>query len=83
MSAFLVDFERVNVCWDVIKSLFKDCWSTLKILCIKCCPRPSNFYCHNALMYNPFLNENAGGINTRNTTKWVEKSLNFFFFLSC
>ena len=56
----LVDFEQINVCWDVIKSLLNDSWSTFKILCIKYFPRPSNFYWHNALMYNPFLNKNAG-----------------------
>ena len=33
-------------------------------------------------MYNPFLTKNAVDINTRNTTNWVEKPLNFFF-LSC
>ena len=47
----LVDFGQVNV-WDVIKSLLNNCWSILKILCIKCCPRPFNFYWHNALIYN-------------------------------
>ena len=30
------------------------------MLCIKRCPRPSNFYWQNALIYNPFLNKNAG-----------------------
>ena len=29
-----------------------------------------------------FLNKNADGINTQNTTKWVKKPLNVFF-LSC
>ena len=66
---FLVDFEQVNVCWDVIKRLFNDCWSILKMLCIQCCSHPSNFYWHNSLMYNSFLNKNAGDVNTRNTTK--------------
>ena len=64
-----VCFEQVIICWDVIKSLLNDCWSILKLLRIKCCPRLSDFYWHNALMYNPFLNKNAGEINTRNTTK--------------
>ena len=59
-SVSLVGFEQVNVCWNIIKSLPNYCWSILKTLCIKFCPRPSNFYWHNALMYNPFLNENAG-----------------------
>ena len=56
----LVELEQVNVCCDVIKSLLNDCWSTLKLLCIKCFPRSSNVYWHNALMYNPFLNKYAG-----------------------
>ena len=68
LSFSLVDFEQVNVCWDVIKSLRNDCWSILKMLCVKCFPRPSNFYWYNPLMYNPFLTKNAVDINTRNTT---------------
>ena len=59
-SVSLVGFEQVSVCWDIIKSLLNNCWSILKMLCITFFPRPSNFYWHNALMYNPFLNENAG-----------------------
>ena len=55
----LVDFKQVNVCWDVIKSLFNDFWSILKTFYIKCCPRPSNFYGRNALLYNSFLHKNA------------------------
>ena len=51
--------EQVNVCWDVIKSLLNGFWPNLKMLCRKCCSRPSNFYWHNALMYS-FLNKNAG-----------------------
>ena len=58
-SDSLVDFEQVNVCWDVIKSLLNDFWSILKMLCSKCCSRLSYFYWHNALMYS-FLNKNAG-----------------------
>ena len=48
-SVYLFDFEQVNVYWDVIKSLLNDFRSILKMLCIKCCPLPSNFYWHNAL----------------------------------
>ena len=59
-SVYLFDFEQVNVYWDVIKSLLNDFRSILKMLCIKCCPLPSNFYWHNALTYNPLLNKNAG-----------------------
>ena len=58
-SVCLVDFEQVNVCLDVIESLLDDFWPILKMLCSKCCSRPSNFYWQNALMYS-FLNENAG-----------------------
>ena len=58
-SVSLVDFEQVNVCWDVIKSLLDDFWSIFKMLCSKCCSRPSYFYWHNALIYS-LLNENAG-----------------------
>ena len=43
-SVSFVDLEQVNVCWDVTKSLLNDLWSHLKMLCIKCLPRPSNFY---------------------------------------
>ena len=57
-SDSLVDFEQVNVCWDVIKSLLNDFWPILKMLCSKCCSCPSNFYWYNALMYS-FLNKNA------------------------
>ena len=32
-SVSLVDFEQVNVCWDVIKSLLNDLWSILKMIC--------------------------------------------------
>ena len=59
-SVSLVDFEQVNICWDVIKSLFNDFWSILKILCRKCCSRPSCFYCHNAFMYSFFKKKIAG-----------------------
>ena len=55
----LVDFEQVNVSWDVIKSLLNDFWSILKMLCSKCCSRRSCFYWHNALIYS-LLNKNAG-----------------------
>ena len=56
----LVEFEQVNVCCDVIKSLLNGCWTTWKMLCIKCCPSSSNFSWHNVLLYNPLLNKNAG-----------------------
>ena len=56
----LVELEQVIVCYDVIKCLLNDYWSTLKLLCIKCFPRSSNVFWYNALMYNPFLNKNAG-----------------------
>ena len=82
LSFSLVDFEQVNVCWDVIKSSLNDCWSILKMLCTKCCPCQRNFYWHNALMYNPFLNKNAGDISIWNTAESIEKPLNFFF-MSC
>ena len=29
-------------------------------------------------MYNSFLNKNSADVNTRNTTKWVEKPLSFW-----
>ena len=58
-SVSLVNFEQVNVCWDVIKSLLNDFWSILKMLCSKCCSRASYFYWHNALIYL-LLNKNAG-----------------------
>ena len=58
-SIFLVDFEQVDVCWDVIESLFNDFWPILKMLCNKCCSHPSNFYWHNAFMYS-FLKKNVG-----------------------
>ena len=58
-SVSLVDFEQVNVCWDVIKSLLNDFWSILKMLCSKCCLCLSYFYWHNALIYS-LLNQNAG-----------------------
>ena len=48
----LVDFEQVNVCWNVIKSLRNYFWPILKMLCSKCCLHSSNFYWHNALMYS-------------------------------
>ena len=56
----LASFEQVHFCWDVIKRLLNDFWFILKMLCIKCCPRPSNFYWHNALKCIPFLNKNTG-----------------------
>ena len=59
-SVFLVDSEQVNVFWDVMKGLLNDGWSIFKMLYIKFCPRASYFYWQNALMYNPFLNKNAG-----------------------
>ena len=59
-SVSLVDFDQVNVFWDVIKSLLNDFWPILKILCSKCCSHPSNFYWHNAFMYSFFLKKNAG-----------------------
>ena len=31
-SVSFVDFEQVNVCWDVTKSLLNDLWSHLKML---------------------------------------------------
>ena len=37
LSVSLVDFEQINICWDVIKSLLNDFWSILKMLCSKCC----------------------------------------------
>ena len=49
-SVSLVDFEQVNVCWNVIKSLLNDFWSILKMLCSKCCSHLSNFGWCNALM---------------------------------
>ena len=79
LSFSLVDFDQVKVGWDVIKSFLSDYWSILKMLCIKCCPRSFNFYRHNVFMFKPFLNKSAGGINTRNTTKWVGKLQNFFW----
>ena len=51
-SDSLVDFEQVNVCWDVIKSLLNYFWPISKMLCGKCCSCPSNFYWHNALRYS-------------------------------
>ena len=54
-----VDFEQVNICWDVTKSLPNDFWSILKNVYIKCCPSLSNIYWYNALMYNSFFNKNA------------------------
>ena len=44
LSASPFGFEQVNVCWDVIKSSLSDFWSILKMLCSKCCSRPSDFY---------------------------------------
>ena len=38
LNVSLVDFEEVNVCWEVRESLLNDFWSILKMLCIKCCP---------------------------------------------
>ena len=58
-SVSFVDFEQVNVCWDVIESLLNDFWFVLKMLCSKCCSRPSYFYWRNALIYS-LLNKNAG-----------------------
>ena len=55
----LIDFEQVNVYWDVIKSLLSDFWSILKMLCSKCCSGPSYFFWHNALIYS-LVNKNAG-----------------------
>ena len=55
-SVSLVDFEQVNVCRYVITNLPDDCRSALKMFYIKCCQHPSDFYWHNTLMYNPFLN---------------------------
>ena len=55
----LVDFEQVNVSWDVTKR-YKTLQNIFKMLCIKCCPHPSNFYWHNPLKYTLFLNKNAG-----------------------
>ena len=49
-SVSLVDFEQVNVCQNVIKSLLNDFWSILKMLCSKCCSHLSNFDWCNALM---------------------------------
>ena len=51
----LVDFEQVDVCWYLIKRLLNDIWSILKMLYIKGCPSPSNFYWHSVLNYNTFL----------------------------
>ena len=58
-SVSVIDFEQVNVCWDVIKRLLNDVWPILKILYSKYHSRPSNFYWHNALMYS-FFKKNAG-----------------------
>ena len=55
-SVSLVDFEQVNVCWDVINGLLDDFWAVLKMLCSKFCSHPSNFYWRNAFMYSFFLN---------------------------
>ena len=60
LNVSLVDFEEVNVCWEVRESLLNDFWSILKMLCIKCCPHPPNIHWHNVLMFNSFLNKNAG-----------------------
>ena len=54
----LFDFEQVNICWDVIKSLLNDFWLILKMLCSESYSRPPNFYWQNVLMYS-FLNKNA------------------------
>ena len=35
LSVSLVEYEHVNVCWDVIKTLLNDFWSSLKMLCSK------------------------------------------------
>ena len=59
----LVDFEQVNVCWDVIKSLFTIVGLFFKYV------MHQTFYWRNALMHNPFLSQNLDNINTRNTTK--------------
>ena len=72
----LVDFEQVNVCWGVIKRLSNEFWSVLKMLCIKCCTRLSNFYWHNALKYTPFLNKNAGNTFTYFILKKINQSWN-------
>ena len=79
LSFSLVDFDQVKVGLDVIKSFLSDYWSILKILCIKCCPCSFNLYRYNVFMFKPFLNKSEGGINTRNTTKWVGKLENFFW----
>ena len=43
-SVSLVDFEQVNVCWDVIESLLNDFWTSLNILC-------SKYYSHSCLTF--------------------------------
>ena len=53
-SVSLLTLNALNVCCDVIKSLFNGYWAILKMLSIICFPRPSNFCWHNALAYNPF-----------------------------
>ena len=35
-----VDFEQVNICWDVTKSLPNDFWSILKNVYIKMLSKP-------------------------------------------
>ena len=60
LNVSLVDFEDVNICWEVIKSLLNYFWSILKMLCVKFCPCPPSFYWYNALKYSSFLNKNAG-----------------------
>ena len=71
-----VDFEQVDVCWYLIKRLLNDIWSILKMLYIKGCPCPSNFYWHIALNYNPFLNKNAGDTFTYYIFKKFNQSWN-------
>ena len=57
LNVSLVDFEEVNVCWEVRESLLNDFWSILKMLCIKCCPWFLLVQCFDV---NSFLNKNAG-----------------------
>ena len=75
-SVSLFDFEQVNVCWDVIKSLLNHFWSILKMLCSKYYSRRSYFYWHNALIYS-LLNKNA-----RNTFKACVRYFLTIFHLS-
>ena len=68
-SVFVVDFEQVNVCWDVIKSLSIYYLMVHKYAMYQMFSTPIQFLLAQYFDVQTVSNKNVGDLDTRNITK--------------